>query len=279
MARAAPLSDPDDALVLAFAPAHLAARLRAAQALEAEIEALERPGLEHRVAHIKLAWWHEEAARSAAGRPLHPLTRTLLAEGVEAPALARVLGARLRAAARRIAGVVPPDRASLAQDLADAEGLCGALLGAGLGPRAEACAVALDRARGYARVVVRRAGDARAGRLRLPADALAAAGIDGDGVAAEPCPAALAGVLDELAEAAHAEGRRADGLVEPGFAAALRPALVATALALSTLEARRALRYPATVRAGRLAPLGRLWRAWSCARQLRSGAAPAREAR
>ena len=53
--------------------------LAALLALEGEIGASLRPGLDHQVAHTRLAWWREEGARTARGNPTHPLTRELAA--------------------------------------------------------------------------------------------------------------------------------------------------------------------------------------------------------
>lgn len=47
--------------------------------LEAEIAHGARPGLEHAVAHARLAWWLEETSGLASGKGRHPLARRLLA--------------------------------------------------------------------------------------------------------------------------------------------------------------------------------------------------------
>src|SRR5262249_19647060 len=60
-----------------YSPPAQRAALAALCTLEAEIGASLRPGLDHDVAHARLAWWREECARSVAGRPAHPLTREL----------------------------------------------------------------------------------------------------------------------------------------------------------------------------------------------------------
>jgi phytoene synthase len=48
--------------------------------IEMEINAALQPGLEHSVAHVRMAWWAEEVQRLRAGHALHPLTRALLAQ-------------------------------------------------------------------------------------------------------------------------------------------------------------------------------------------------------
>ena len=47
--------------------------------IEAQIRAALQPGLEHSVAHARLAWWAEEAQRLRTGVAVHPLSRELLA--------------------------------------------------------------------------------------------------------------------------------------------------------------------------------------------------------
>jgi 15-cis-phytoene synthase len=49
-------------------------------ALEYEMSAATRPGVDHAVAHARLEWWQGEAARTAAGAPVHPLTRAIQSE-------------------------------------------------------------------------------------------------------------------------------------------------------------------------------------------------------
>jgi len=61
-----------------YAPAILHAPLRGAHALAAEIRASLRAGLDHTVAHARLEWWQQEAARTCTGSPTHPLLRPLL---------------------------------------------------------------------------------------------------------------------------------------------------------------------------------------------------------
>lgn len=63
--------------VLLYWPA--ATRIAAAALLQirAEIRASLQPGLDHAVAHTRLAWWQDELARTLRGSAAHPLTRQL----------------------------------------------------------------------------------------------------------------------------------------------------------------------------------------------------------
>ncbi|HEY6453825.1 MAG TPA: squalene/phytoene synthase family protein, partial [Steroidobacteraceae bacterium] len=63
-----------------YAGRRLRAILKPLFGIESEISASLKPGLEHSVAHVRMGWWAEEAARLRAGHALHPLTRALLAQ-------------------------------------------------------------------------------------------------------------------------------------------------------------------------------------------------------
>src|SRR5882724_5834442 len=63
---------------LLYSPAPQRLVLDALFGIEREIFESLRPGLDHHVAHSRLQWWREECERTAAGRPVHPLTRALV---------------------------------------------------------------------------------------------------------------------------------------------------------------------------------------------------------
>jgi phytoene synthase len=60
-----------------YHPLELRDTLRALAALRAELVAIPVSCSDHGVAHVKLAWWHEELARTAGEPSRHALTRTL----------------------------------------------------------------------------------------------------------------------------------------------------------------------------------------------------------
>src|SRR5215470_7653103 len=62
-----------------YSSAPLRRAITALAALEREVGESLRPGLDHQVAHTRLAWWREECARTVHGGPNHPLTRELSA--------------------------------------------------------------------------------------------------------------------------------------------------------------------------------------------------------
>jgi Squalene/phytoene synthase len=63
-----------------YAPAAQRELLKALFALEEEIAAAARQGLDHTVAHVRLEWWYEESLRAAKGAALHPLARAAHAQ-------------------------------------------------------------------------------------------------------------------------------------------------------------------------------------------------------
>ena len=147
------------------------ALLRAVHALEAGVRASLRAGLDHQVAHVRLAWWQQEAERAAAGQPAHPLAATLATHCGPAPLGAALLG-WVQATQAELAGAHAGDE--LRQALAARAG----------GARFALLATLLDADGGAARAL----GDA-------------AASLHGAGTASGPARAATTAVLAGLAPA------------------------------------------------------------------------------
>lgn len=121
MASAADTREPLEALLPRLFAGSARPALEALAALEAELAASVRPGIEHSVAHARLGWWRAEVERLAAGRPEHPLTRTLAAHSGTAPDWT-LLNERLAAAELVLGGVVPATDAALEAFLYRLEG-------------------------------------------------------------------------------------------------------------------------------------------------------------
>jgi hypothetical protein len=66
-------------LVRIYSPEPVRAVLADLLRLEAEVRTSARPDLDHTIAHARLEWWQDEAERTLAGKPAHPLTRSLCA--------------------------------------------------------------------------------------------------------------------------------------------------------------------------------------------------------
>ena len=245
--------------------------------IERELAASLEPGLDHHVAHTRLQWWREELGRCAAGTPVHPLTRELVAH--LQPSAAGMPGSRALAG---LCGLVD----TAAWDLARATferreeltAYCrrwAAAMVTPLSPAAGRGATGIDwtgfgAALHELELLGRLAGDARCGRLRLPLDELEQAAVASQAIATPPWPPALTGVLagrhQALREqlAAAVAGLRADAQQHA------RGLLVWAALAWqASLRAERALPLPPAPSVASAAAAG--WRAWRAARAAAAG--------
>jgi phytoene synthase len=280
----APPAEPGSERQLAwlYAPPDARADVAALFTLEAEIAAGSRPGIEHAVAHARLAWWLEEATALAAGRPRHPLGRQL------AESFARL-------------GLSPPDLRGLV-DNARLDLACAAFetgpeyaeylggwvrglfrnLALRLSPESAAraeverfCTVAGPAVRDV-ELVTRLAADARLGRVHVPLAAPAAGAEPPEHEAwqRQPWPEAQAQALRERLGTRRAALRRAAAATP----AAVRPSLRAL-LAWSALAERRAGRcaaaLPLQYHAGRFEGLAAAWAAWRAAVAAARGSLPA----
>jgi phytoene synthase len=243
--------------------------ITALTALEREIAASLRPGLDHQVAHTRLAWWREECARAAQGQPRHPLTcelGALFAPMGLAPleALAGLVDLTLwdlscatfntrreldayctRWSATLIA---PLARLALSEQTAAHEPAFGAHL------REIEMLLAL-------------ASDARAGRLRLPLDELERARVSPESLGRPPWTPALAALLQDRHEKLRAALGAAIASLAPEVRRPLRGLLVwATMSCLASQRAQSRLPRESRPREQH-APLDG-WRAWRAARRI-----------
>lgn len=268
MTRARPGAPATRALAWLYAPESQRPLLGALCAIEDEIGASIKPGVDHQVAHLRLEWWRAECARTATGRPAHPLTRAAVdcfAGRDPAPLLGLV--GLVDAAAWDLAAATFETRRELA-------GYCERWAEAIIVPLAQfavpdaghTAARALGAALREAELLGSLAGDARAGRLRLPLDELASTAVDPARLAQPPWPAALVTLL----RTRHARLRAELAAAAAGFPPAAQPALRALLVwtALASAASRRAERRLPAMPAGRDDP-GLLdgWRAWRAARQ------------
>jgi len=105
-----------------YSPAAARDGTRALLAIEREILASTREGLDHSVAHARLGWWQEEAGRLHAALPAHPagieLRNQFLAAGLSPPDLGALPRLAARELARRALGRGPAPADELAVDAA-----------------------------------------------------------------------------------------------------------------------------------------------------------------
>ncbi len=246
--------------------------ITALTALEGEIGASLRPGLDHQVAHTRLAWWREELTRTTQGRPTHPLTREL-------SALFAPLGAE---PPEGLAGLVDTAVWDLSCATFDTRreltaycerwsaAVIAPLVRLALPGSAAAPAQALGMNLREIDLLLTLAPDARAGRLRVPLNELERAHVPPESLAQPPWPPALAGLLRDR----HRELRAAlDGSVDalaPEARRALRGLIVWVTMAC-TASARAEDRLPrASGPRDHHAPLDG-WRAWRAARRVDTG--------
>jgi phytoene synthase len=251
--------------------------------LEREIGASLRPGLDHQVAHTRLAWWREECARTAAGRPTHPLTRELAARLTpplpEGPAPLAALAGFVDTAVWDLSCATFDTRRELT-------GYCERWSAAMIAPLLSLALPAVPAAQARALGVSLReielllalATDARAGRLRLPLDELEHAHIAPERLAQPPWPEPLAELLRH-----RYQGLRVSlGAALAELPSAARPALrgvIVWATLASAAAARAEKRLPrASAPRDHHAPLDG-WRAWRVARRADARGTPARGGR
>ena len=241
--------------------------------IELEIAAALRPGLEHHIAHVRLAWWREECERTRRGAPVHPLTRGLLAElgGLEVDLSGLVdtavwdLAAATFATRTELAGYCERWARSLTE-LAAASAAQSAVERQALARAGRTLGVALRELQMLAEL----AQDARAGRLRVPLDELERAGVEPESLARDPWPPALCVLLRSRSTVLRAELTAAATQLPPEAQSRLRGLLAWAALALRQARlTEQAL--PRQVRIGRAQRLSDAWLAWRAARRAARG--------
>lgn len=227
-------------------------------AIEAEVRGVLQPGMEHRVAHVRLEWWRAEADRVSAGQPAHPLTRAL-------PPSAAQIGGLVDTTVWDLASATFSTREEIA-------GYCDRWATAMTKPLAPdiPAAIAIGAAIREIELLSELATEARSGRLRLPLDELERADVAVEALAKPPWPAKLCAVL----RARHHDMRRALGqhiaaMPAQGQAAA-RGLLVWAALAARQSQ-RAEKTLPCESEQSRSAMLLDAWAGWRSARRAQSG--------
>jgi phytoene synthase len=269
--------------------------------IEHEIFESLRPGLDHHVAHSRLQWWREECERTVVGRPVHPLTRTLVdavngtpssasasASSAPAPAglLPRIAGlcGLVDVAVWDLAGATFETRRELS---AYCERWSAAMIEPfALAPRkaADPCATPDTRATSWStlgaamreiEMLSQLAREAHYGRLRVPLDELESAKADPGVLAKPPWPAAVAKLLRARHESLRDEITRALGEVDRVQQPGLRGLLVWAALTRrASQRTERAL--PDRLHLGRFDAVAEAWFAWRVARRATIGTLPSR---
>ncbi|MFZ0006715.1 MAG: squalene/phytoene synthase family protein [Steroidobacteraceae bacterium] len=255
-----------------YCPPAERALLAALLNIEAEIGTSLRRGLDHQVAHARLAFWREECARCAAGHPAHPLTRELLAafRGADRTALGGV-GGLVDTATWDLAAATFETRRELT---AYCERWAGAIVLPIAQCAAPAVAPQIGRALGAAlretELLCRLAPEAGAGRLRFPLDELSAIGATAAQLAHPPWPMPLSERIAQRHRELRIALGAAAGALAPAERPPLRALLVWTALAAAGSH-RAERRLPGALAAGEDRALLDAWRAWRAARRADAG--------
>jgi 15-cis-phytoene synthase len=260
---------PTRALVWLYTPVAQREAFAALCGIEAEIAASLQAGLDHEVAHARLAWWGEECARTTLGSPTHPLTRSLVA-GLAASDLPGLAG---------LSGFVATARWDLAaasfETRAHLSAYCGRWADAMITPLmrfagAPAAGARFGAALREIELLSRLADDARLGRLRVTLADLAAAPATAAQLARPPWPQGLARLLATRHRQLRAE-------LAAGVAQVPRPAQAAVSglmvwAQLATVQSQRGERaLPQALKPrDHHRPLD-AWRAWRAARRAASG--------
>jgi 15-cis-phytoene synthase len=260
---------PTRALVWLYTPVAQREAFAALCGIEAEIAASLKPGLDHEVAHARLAWWGEECARSEQGSPTHPLTRALGAHfpAGELTALAGLSGF-VDTARWDLAAAAFETRTHLrayCDRWADAM-ITPLLRLAGMTPAGTKFGAALRELE----LLTNLPDDARVGRLRVALSDLAAAGALAEALARPPWPQGLAGLLRTRHQELRAELAAGVAGLPRQEQPALRGLLVwARLAAVQSQRGERALPRALKPR-DHHRPLDS-WRAWSAARSAAAG--------
>jgi phytoene synthase len=243
--------------------------------IEREIGASLRPGLDHSVAHTRLEWWREECARCAVGDPVHPLTRELrthlqrLAPGGRANSALAGLSGLVDAATWDLAGATFETREELTAYCRRWAAAMVAPL-AVIGNSADAGSADLGTALCEIELLGHLARDAGSGRLRVPLDELASAGVSPETLASVPWPRELTEILRIRHRALRDQLAAAVAGLSPQTQQDARGLLVWAALGWqSSLRVERALPRPPTASIASAAAAN--WLAWRAARAASAG--------
>jgi len=258
------------ALALLFA-GRQAAALGSLLALRAELQESSLGAQDHVVAHARLGWWQEEVERLICGRPVHPITRALLASAGGARVDWTPLRGLIQAARMELARVCfetePELEGYLQQSGGSLHRVCAELA---LGPTSVAAAFGADLGHALRRCEILDGlhRDALRGFIALPLASLDQAGVPLTALQQPGDCVALRGVFDQFAARARTE------LVD-ALAAIDRPARrrVTGQLALAAgytraLAARRRQGWRLLGPPPPHRPLSTLWTIWRTVRRL-----------
>ena len=216
------------------------------------------------MAHSRLAWWREECERCAQGTAAHPVTREIARRCSQA-SLLQGLSGLIDTATWDLASATFATRREL-------QAYCARWSAAVIEPWALTASPATDAAAlrelgaqlRESELLLALPAQARAGRLRLPLDELAAAAAEPQALVSPPWSAPLSALIGARLGALRAGLARAPHIARGRERRALRGILVWTSLTAAQL-ARAAARLAAGSAARATRSLLDGWRAWRAA--------------
>jgi 15-cis-phytoene synthase len=292
-------------LACLYSPPQQRTILEALCGIESEVYASLRPGLDHHVGHTRLQWWREECERTALGRPLHPLTRTLV-EAYGTSTLEPLAGLsgfvdtavwdlanatfetrpELNAYCDRWAAAMigPAARARVGSSRGPASGAAGAEDSTGSASGAAGAEDSTGSTSGAADVRWRSVGaamreiellselarEARGGRLRVPLDELERVGAEPGDLAKQRWPEGLATLVRERHQGLRAALAASVKEIRQEEQPELRGLLVWASVDWQ-LSVRAQYALPGPIATRRKYALADGWRAWRAARRAMNG--------
>lgn len=258
-----------------FLPEEEKSRLISLHALAAELDAIPRAATDPGVARIKLAWWREEIARLAGGRPQHPIALALAASGASDRIEAKSMLAMAAACETWLDRPRLSDMAAVFEAHAQFEGLLWRESARTLGVDEAAaldCACRLGSVVGVIHTMQGLGGILPRGAARLPEDLLRARGLDAEAIRRGAHDEAIAAVATDMAAAVRAAMSEALAALQTPRRDRLLPLLILADVAGKTLEELQAEGFRLLERRVALTPLRKLWTAVATRRrELRLG--------
>ena len=228
--------DPDRFLTSLFAPADRRESLWAVLAFNLEVAKTRERVREPVLGQIRLQWWRDAVAEIFAGKPREHAVVTALAKAIAAHGLSRAAMEQLIDAREGDLSLEPPTDLAALEDYAEqSAGPLLALMAQVLGaaPPEDVCRrLAAPQALSGLLLAIPFRG--LHGRVDLPADMMAKAGLIPEAVIDPSARAAVAGLARQIAD--KAEARRRAAVVEArALPKEIRPALLSLALARGNL--------------------------------------------
>lgn len=247
-------------------------RLFSLHALAAELADVPRAAADPGVARIKLAWWREEIARLAGGRPQHPIAIAVAASGASNRIDLRSVLAMATACETWLDRPSLPDMDAVFEAHAQFEGRLWRESARTLDvdePATLACIGRLGSIVGVIRTIQGLGALLPRGVARLPENLLRARGLAAEAIRRGEHDEAIAAIAADMADAVRAAMSDALAALQTPQRGRLLPLLILAEVAGKTLEELQAEGFRLLERRVALTPLRKLWTAVAARRRER----------